>query len=213
VWKSNGIGAYYFEFINNVWTQTFVSNQHECLSYDIQSNYYPQPGNSTWMFNGFGMAVGFMAMEFYRRTIWSKFLQFASHHFINKVNIYFWTMHNWIGWQQVLKTYGTPKHYLTIEWDCRWYVWYKRVSGIPKINEVRKIHVISKDLSQVYQCGTIYKRCQWTSMLLQQILSRDNGELLMYIKKRNSFNSVPWLGFDVAWQTFRWFRCSNACSR
>ena len=52
--------AYYFEFINNTWTQTHVFSPDTTI-YPMTFNpeYYPQPGNLVMnVFNGFGQSVG-----------------------------------------------------------------------------------------------------------------------------------------------------------
>lgn len=198
--------AYYFEFINNVWTQTFVF-QPDMSVYPMtfNPNYYPQPGNINMnVFNGFGMAVGcygdgVIIGEPFDRS----FYEFASSSLYQQGSTYiFERCITGSGWQQVLKTYGTPTTLFNNRMGLSVDMFGTNgVSGIPKINEGQENSCyIEGTLSQVYQCGTnLQEIVNGQVMLLQQnTQSGQWGVTNVYQKKKQFLTPFRDYGFDVA---------------
>ena len=198
--------AYYFEFLNNVWTQTFVFNPDMSV-YPMTFNpkYYPQPQNLTMnIFNGFGMAVGCYGdaviigepfdRSFYEFTSSSLYQQGSTYIFERCVS--------GSGWNQVLKTYGTPTTLFNNRMGFTVDMFgTNAVSGIPKINEGQENSCyIEGTLNQVYQCDIdLQTIVNGQVMLLQQnTQSGAWGITNVYQKKKQFLNPFRDYGFDVA---------------
>src|ERR1035437_7550688 len=104
--------AYYFEYINNLWTQSHIFKPDMSV-YPMTFNpqYYPQPNNLTMnTVNGFGQAVGYygdavIVGEPYDRA----FYEYSGSTLYQQGSTYiFERCITGSGWMQVLKTYGTP---------------------------------------------------------------------------------------------------------
>ena len=198
--------AYYFEFINNSWTQTHIfSPDMSIYPMTFNPDYYPQPDNLMMnVFNGFGQSVScyggaVIVGEPYDRLFYeysgSKLYQQGSTYIFERCI-------TGSGWIQVLKTYGNPQ---TIDNNrMGWAVdlfGYNAISGVPKIDV---INLTSCDIENTLE-QLLYCEPEKDSLLNGQalLIQKNTGSgqwsiTNVYQKKKQFLSPYRDFGFDVA---------------
>jgi len=210
--------AYYFEYVNNSWTQSHVFKPDMSV-YPMTFNpqYYPQPNNLTMnTVNGFGQAVGYygdavIVGEPYDRS----FYEYSGSTLYQQGSTYiFERCITGSGWMQVLKTYGTPTtlYNNAMGWSVDIFG-TNAVSGIPKV-DVTQIMFGTNDgagtqmnscyiegtLNQLHYCNTdLQSIINGQTMLLQKNTGSGVWEITnVYQRKKKFLSPYRDYGFDVA---------------
>jgi hypothetical protein len=210
----NADAAYFFEFIGNVWTQTYVFNpDYSIKPLTFNSDYYAPPGtidgvtpfltmNST---NGFGYSVGcyddsviigepFDRM-FYEYSGSSLYQQGSAYIFERCANFP-------QGFELVLKTYGTPTTLYNnkMGWSCD--MWGSNaVVGVPKLDvESMTSCYIGGTLNQLHYCNAdLQTLLTGQTMLIQKNTGSGTWNITnVYQKKKKYLSPYRDFGFDVA---------------
>jgi hypothetical protein len=198
--------AYYFEYINNSWTQTHVFSPDMSVSPMIFNPEYYPPSNNLVMnvFNGFGQSVGcygdaVIVGEPYDRM----FNEYNGSTLYQQGSTYiFERCITGSGWMQVLKTYGNPK---TIDNNrMGWAVdmfGYNAVSGVPKIDVTNLTSCkIENTLTQLLYCESDKTALvNGQTLLIQKNTGSGAWEITnVYQKKKKFLSPYREFGFDVA---------------
>jgi hypothetical protein len=198
--------AYYFEYINNVWTQSYVF----CPDFNVQpmtfnSKYIPQFDYLTMnTYNGFGHSVGIygdavVVGEPYDRM----FYEYSGSTLYQQGSVYiFERCSNAMGWMQVLKTYGNENtlYNNVAGWSVDMFSG-SAVAGVPKIDVMGMTSCyIGGTLNQLHYCNAdLQTLLDGQSIFLQ----KDTGSGVwgitnVYQKKKKYLSPYRDYGFDVA---------------
>ena len=198
--------AYYYEYIHNSWTQSYVF-QPDMSVYPMTFNpqYYPQPNNLTMnTINGFGQAVGcygdaVIVGEPFDRA----FCEYAGSTLYQQGSTYiFERCITGSGWIQVLKTYGTPTtlYNNVMGWAVDMFG-TNAVSGIPKIDvQAMNSCYIEGTLNQLHYCNAdLQSIVNGQTMLIQKNTGSSVWEITnVYQRKKKFLSPYRDYGFDVA---------------
>ncbi len=198
--------AYYFEFVNNQWSQSF----------EFLPDYTPQPmpfASGTYMpyqlnmspLNGFGRAVStygdaVIVGEPYDRT----FYEFSGSTLYEQGSVYIFEKcpTAYTKFIQVLKTYGndTILYNNRAGWSVDMYG-YNAVAGVPKINvDTMTSCYIAGTLEQLHYCNAdLQNLLQGQAMFIQKNTGSGEWEILnIYQKKKKYLVPYRQYGYDVS---------------
>ena len=198
--------AYLFEYVNNAWSQSYVFRPNfDTYPMTFNSQYYPQPENLTMnAYNGFGYSVGIygdsvIVGEPYDRM----FYEYQGSTLYQQGSAYiFERCTGFNGWQQVLKTYGTPTTLYNnrMGWSVDMFSG-SAIVGIPKLDV--------QGMSSCYIAGTLnqlhYCNADLQTLLCGQamLLQKDTGSGVwgitnVYQRKKKYLSPYRAFGYDVA---------------
>lgn len=196
--------AYYFEYVNNVWSQSYVFlPDFSVQPMTFNSEYLPFYNLTMNAYNGFGRSVGtygdtVIVGEPYDRM----FNEYSGSSLYQQGSVYiFERCPGTSGWQQVLKTYGTS----TTLYNNRmgWSVdifGTNAVAGIPKLDvEGMTSCYIGGTLNQLHYCNAdLQTLLTGQAMLLQKNTSSgDWGITNVYQRKKKYLSPYRDFGYDV----------------
>jgi hypothetical protein len=198
--------AYYFEQVNNAWSQSYVFRpDFNVQPMTFNPEYVPQPDNLTMnSVNGFGYSVGtygdsVIVGEPYDRM----FFEYSGSTLYQQGSAYiFERCPGAPGWIQVLKTYGTPTTLYNnrMGWSVDMFNG-NAVVGVPKIDvEGMSSCYVGGTLNQLHYCNAdLQTLLDGQAMLLQ----KDTGSGVwgitnVYQRKKKYLSPYRDYGFDVA---------------
>jgi len=196
--------AYYFEYVNNAWSQSYVFRpDYTVQPMTFNPEYSPFYNLTMNTVNGFGYSVGtygdtVIVGEPYDRT----FNEYSGSSLYQQGSIYIFERCPGANeWQQVLKTYGTP----TTLYNNRagWSVdifGTNAVAGIPKLDvEGMTSCYIAGTLNQLHYCNAdLQSALNGQVMFLQKNTSSgDWGITNVYQRKKKYLSPHRSFGYDV----------------
>lgn len=213
----NADAAYFFEYVGNAWSQSYVfmpdytiqpltfNSQYYAPSGTFQTAYGPQNFMTMNATNGFGYSVGcyddaVVIGEPYDRIFYeysgSSMYQQGSTYIFERCKDYP------KGFQQVLKTYGTPTTLYNnrMGWSCDMFG-DNVVVGIPKIDvENMTSCYIAGTLNQLHYCNAdLQTLLTGQAMLIQKNTGSDAWEITnVYQKKKKYLSPYRDFGYDVS---------------
>jgi hypothetical protein len=213
----NAGAAYFFEYIGNAWSQSYVFHpDYTVMPLTFNSEYYAPPGqfdgpygptdfltmNAT---NGFGYSVGcydgaVVIGEPYDRMFYE--YSGSSQYFQGSAYIFERCADYPKGFQQVLKTYGTPTtlYNNVMGWSCD--MWgTNAVVGIPKLDvETMTSCYIGGTLNQLHYCNAdLQSVINGQAMLIQKDTGSGQwGITNVYQRKKKFLSPYRDYGYDVA---------------
>ncbi|HQI44513.1 MAG TPA: hypothetical protein PLC59_00345 [Bacteroidales bacterium] len=198
--------AYLFEYVNNTWIQTYVFRPDlSVYPMTFNSKYIPQPDNITMnVYNGFGYSVGIygdtvIVGEPYDRM----FYEYNGSTLYQQGSAYIFERcpPELEGWEQVLKTYGTPTTLYNnrMGWSVDIFSG-SAIVGIPKLDVTSKDSCyIEGTLNQLRYCSSELENILCgQAMLLQKNTGSGIWEITnVYQKKKKYLSPYREYGFDV----------------
>jgi|FAXJ01.1.fsa_nt_gi hypothetical protein len=196
--------AYYFEYVNNAWSQSYVFRPDtNAQPMTFNSGYYPQYLTMS-VNNGFGHAVGtygdaVIVGEPYDRT----FFEYSGSTLYQQGSVYiFERCPGASGWMQVLKTYGNENTLYNNRagWSVDMFSG-SAVAGVPKIDvESMTSCYIGGTLNQLHYCNAdLQSLLDGQAMLIQKGTGSGAwGITNVYQKKKKYLSPYRDYGFDVA---------------
>lgn len=198
--------AYYFEYVNNAWSQSYVFRpDFNVMPMTFNPEYVPQTDNLTMnSVNGFGYSVGTYADSVIVGEPYDRmFFEYSGSTLYQQGSAYiFERCPGAPGWMQVLKTYGTPTTLYNnrMGWSVDMFNG-NAVVGVPKIDvEGMSSCYIGGTLNQLHYCNAdLQTLLDGQAMLLQ----KDTGSGVwgitnVYQRKKKYLSPYRDYGFDVA---------------
>ena len=213
----NAGAAYFFEYIGNAWSQSYVfvpdytnqpmtfNSQYYAPSGTFETAYGPQNFMTMNATNGFGYSVGcyddaVVIGEPYDRF----FYEYSGSSLYQQGSVYIFERCRDYpkGFQQVLKTYGTPTTLYNnrMGWSCDMFQ-DNVVVGIPKIDvETMTSCYIGGTLNQLHYCNAdLQTLLTGQAMLIQKNTGSDAWEITnVYQKKKKYLSPYRDFGYDVS---------------
>lgn len=197
--------AYYYEFVNNIWTQTYIFIPDYTVMPMTFADYMPY-GTVMNIANGFGNAVSIygdsvIIGEYLDRS----FYEFSGSSLYQEGSVYIFekcTNQPYILFDQVFKSYGTPltlrNNYAGFSVDI---FGNNAIAGIPKTNALTMTSCdVGGTLEQLHFCSTSSaEQLLGQAMFIQKNTSSNDWEITnVYQKKKRFLSPYRTYGFDVA---------------